>query len=240
MEEAVPEKKLSRKRRTEYHNALTDIFNSLMADPLKNGDAEIGDELRLSKAPLRIDLIITKKNESAEMKSRVCKIFRRYNIIEYKSPAADPPSLKDFNKVLGYTNIYAWEKEISVTEMTATIICFKKTTELLETLKNDLGYKILRKHPGIYYILHKGTPAEKMLGMQIVVSPELPESEFVLKVIGAKLDRKGMRKAWDLYCQNPDGLEYWWEIILQNSDNYKLFIRKKDGEDGRSSSREKT
>ena len=62
-------------------------------------------EYLLSSKPMAIDVLIIKKKNAEPIHKNIGKIFRKYNIIEYKSPS-DALSVDDFYKVYGYTNFY--------------------------------------------------------------------------------------------------------------------------------------
>ena len=49
-------------------------------------DLTFETEHELSKKPLRIDLLIIKKNRDIEIRPSYGRAFRRFNVIEYKSP----------------------------------------------------------------------------------------------------------------------------------------------------------
>ena len=68
---------------------------------------ELGDEAenllferehQLSHKPLEMDLLIIKMQNGIQLKKNIGKIFRKHNIIEYKSPK-DYLSINDFYKV---------------------------------------------------------------------------------------------------------------------------------------------
>ena len=62
-------------------------------------------EYLLSSKPMAIDVLIIKKKNAEPIHKNIGKIFRQYNIIEYKSPS-DSLSVDDFYKVYGYTNSF--------------------------------------------------------------------------------------------------------------------------------------
>jgi hypothetical protein len=130
--------KPARNERTMYHYAAVDAFKVNLAEPEKNGDVVIFSEYQLYTEPPRIDILIIVKKADIEMKSSVCKFFRTYNIIEYKSPADSKLTIHDFDKTVhGYAGFYASQNKHKRTDMTATIICFKKPAEMFEDLEND-------------------------------------------------------------------------------------------------------
>ena len=63
------------------------------------------NEHQLGKKPMEIDVLIIKKETDRPVKKNIGRIFKKYNIIEYKSPD-DSLSVDDFYKVYGYTCFY--------------------------------------------------------------------------------------------------------------------------------------
>lgn len=68
-------------------------------------DLEYHREYNLSKKPLQIDLLVIEKLKDVQIQNEIGKIFRRYNIIEYKSPD-DGLTVDDFVKTLGCQRYY--------------------------------------------------------------------------------------------------------------------------------------
>lgn len=56
-------------------------------------------EHQLSHKPLEMDLLIIKMQNGIQLKKNIGKIFRKHNIIEYKSPK-DYLSINDFIKCM--------------------------------------------------------------------------------------------------------------------------------------------
>ena len=66
---------------------------------------EMHEEYLLSKKPLQMDILIIKKLKDIQIRKDIGRIFRKHNIIEYKSPS-DNLSINDFYKVYGYACVY--------------------------------------------------------------------------------------------------------------------------------------
>ena len=62
-------------------------------------------EHQLSKEPLRMDMLIIKKDPEAVIDVDIGSIFRGHNIVEYKSPA-DSLTIDDLYKTIGYAFLY--------------------------------------------------------------------------------------------------------------------------------------
>jgi hypothetical protein len=134
-------------------------------------------------------------------------------------------SLHDFNKTVhGYAGVYASQSEICLTDMSATMVCFRKPEKLFETLEENLGYKILRKYEGVYYIYTEGLPAEKTLAVQIVVSSEIPREDYgiLLKVLGPGIDKADAEQVIALPEEVKAKLAFWWDVVYL--DNPELFL----------------
>ena len=105
----------------------------------------IEDEHMLSKKPMQIDVLIVKKKGKQPIRKNIGRIFRKHNIIEYKSPE-DYLSVNDFYKVYGYTCFYQSEtkrvKEIQPEEITITFICNHYPQKLLEHLRQFKGIEV--------------------------------------------------------------------------------------------------
>ena len=101
---------------------------------------EMHEEHLLSKKPLQMDILIIKKLQEVQIKKTIGRIFRKHNIIEYKSPD-DSLSVNDFYKVYGYACIYQSNtdriKEIDPEELTLTFVCSHYPRELLDPKHED-------------------------------------------------------------------------------------------------------
>ena len=63
------------------------------------------EEYNLSRKPLQMDTLIIKLEPGHIVSKSIGRIFRTYNIVEYKSPE-DYISVNDFYKVLGLSLIH--------------------------------------------------------------------------------------------------------------------------------------
>ena len=68
---------------------------------------EFEPEHLLSKKPMQIDVLV-KNEKDVKIKKNIGRIFRQYNIIEYKSPD-DKLNIDDFYKIYGYACLYKSE-----------------------------------------------------------------------------------------------------------------------------------
>jgi hypothetical protein len=162
--------------------------------------------------------------EEPEIKRGWGKILREHNIVEYKSQADTTPSIAVFNKVVhGYVGLYASQENIKLTDMSATIVSFKKPIALFEVLEKELNYRVLQKSKGVYYIKYRGCAAEKSLAIQVIVSPELPNSEFVLKALRRGIDATTAQKVWEQLLIEDEEYQstlapWYWMMYTENEE----------------------
>ena len=128
----------------------------------------------LSKKPMQMDELIIKVAENEAIHKNIGRIFRRYNIIEYKSPD-DNLTINDFYKVYGYCCFYQSDTdkicEIPPEELTITFICNHFPRKMVQHLKEFRGLNIIHVEAGIYYITGDAFP------MQLLVTKELDPKE---------------------------------------------------------------
>ena len=112
---------------------------------------EFVDELQLSKEPLRIDVVIIKKESGTKIKKNIGHIFEDYNIFEFKS-TNDSLSIWSYIKVIGYAVIYSAFKKVPLDDITVSFVCNPHPRELFKYLKNERGFSIEEVMQGIYYV----------------------------------------------------------------------------------------
>jgi hypothetical protein len=144
-------------------------------------DLEFNREYNLSKKPLEVDLLIIKKRADAEIVNEIGGIFRRFNILEYKSPR-DGMSIDDYYKAVGYACLYkslgTTVDAIPASELTVSLFRETYPREMMQALKKQ-GAIIKEKYPGIYYV--KGLVS---FDTQIVVTSQLSkETHSSLRVL---------------------------------------------------------
>lgn len=143
-------------------------------------------EHNISTKPMQIDVLIIKKQTDEVIHKNIGQIFRKHNIIEYKSPD-DYLCIDDFYKVYGYTCFYKSESEtvdcIKIEEVTITFVSGGYPRELVKHLKENRGFGIEKRGKGIYYITNDIIP------MQLLVTSKLSEEENLwLRCLTNKLD----------------------------------------------------
>jgi hypothetical protein len=143
---------------------------------------EFHPEYQLTSEPLRIDCVVIKKTKDIAIKKNIAAIFRKVNLLEYKSPD-DYVSVADFYKVYGYACLYASFEKTLITDLTMTFVESHHPKKLLEHLKNIRGYEVEETRQGIY------TVNGDILPIQLIDSRQLSANENLwLKGLSNRLD----------------------------------------------------
>lgn len=128
----------------------------------------------LGTKPKQIDVLIIKKYDNTPIQKNIGRIFRKYNIIEYKSPT-DYLSVDDFYLVYAYACLYKSDtnhvNEIPAENVTITFVCSHYPRELMNHLKLVRNYKVEYMEKGICYVRGDFFP------IQIVLTKELSDEE---------------------------------------------------------------
>ena len=127
----------------------------------------------LGTKPMSIDVLI-KKEEDISIRKNIGRIFRKYNILEYKGPG-DYLSVDDFYKVYGYTCFYKADAlgtdTIKVDELTISLISERFPKAMVRHLKKERGYNVKLMEDGIFYIEGDKIP------IQLIVTSQLSDKE---------------------------------------------------------------
>ena len=153
------------------------------------------NEHNLSTKPLQIDVLVIKKSTGEKILKNIGRIFRTYNIVEYKSPD-DYLSIDDYYKVYAYTYLYKSDtgkaNEIALEELTMTMVCSHYPRKLIKHLRKRRKLEIVKYSSGIYYI--KG----EVFPVQLIVTSRLSKEENLwLKSLTNNLTRT---EAEELVC----------------------------------------
>lgn len=147
------------------------FYSAAEIELISNKDElEFQREYNLGKEPFRMDLLIIKKPANVQIENEIGHIFKKYNIVEYKSPD-DSLSIDDFYKTTGYACLYKGLGEsinaIPAEELTVSIFRESFPRELFKALETS-GAKIEEHSQGIYYIT-----GNVLFSTQIVVTRQL-------------------------------------------------------------------
>ena len=148
-------------------------------------------EHELSKEPLRMDLLIIKKDDGVIVDNEIGVIFRKYNIVEYKSPD-DYLTIDDFYKTIGYACLYKGLGEkvdyVKTKDLSISFFSHKKPKKLFLSAKG-LGAVIEQKYGGVYYI-----SGIINIPIQVVVIKELQKTMYTaLKVMTKNASEEDIR-----------------------------------------------
>ena len=157
------EKRQSDKSLKQYHPPICASLELEFRENKNDIVCEI--EHQLNTKPNSIDFLVVKKNANVVMKSGLGAIFKRYNIIEYKSPR-DSLGEKVYFRTMGYANLLiAYEKDnFDMNEVTVTFVRRAKPVKLMKQLR-EWGFETEEYEPGIYHVKKMGHA-----DMQIIVT----------------------------------------------------------------------
>ena len=164
----------------------------------RNGVA-LEREHGLNTKPLLIDVLIRKKDGVKIEDNEIGKIFRRYNIVEYKSPD-DHMDIDTYYKVNGYACLFKSYGErvddIKDEEVTISLFRYAKPRRLFRYFIQK-GMVISNPYPGIYYVEGK-----TLFPVQIVVTKELDIDKHIwLVALLGKLTKQQVKKILDKASQ---------------------------------------
>ena len=153
-------------------------------------ELEFYPEYNLSKKPLQADLLIIEKNSDVQIKNAIGHIFRKHNIVEYKSPG-DGMTVDDFYKCVAYACLYKSTGEnvnaIAGDELSITMIRESYPKSMMRELKR-LGISFVKYEAGIYNSRNFFIPA------QLIVTHELkPDEHRSLRILSRKADEKDVK-----------------------------------------------
>ena len=153
---------------------------------------EFHREHQLSKKALSMDMLVVKKTADATLHNNIGRIFRKYNVVEYKSPR-DSLGIDQFYKGLSYACLYKslgqHADEIKADELTLTFIRQSAPRGLFTSLQ-AYGHTVTKQYSGIYYVTDS-----LMFPIQIIVSSELESSDHLsLRVLSDKADERDAKE----------------------------------------------
>ena len=162
-------------KRIQWHPAFCSAVRLELAD--NRDDLEFYNEYNLNSKPLQADLLVIRKSGQEEIKNKIGKLFRKYNIMEYKAPK-DGINIDSYFKTIAYACLYkAAGKEINERmqkDITISIVQERKPQKLFSLLESE-GYIISNSYKGIYYINGKYV----LFPTQFVISKELDKEQHV-------------------------------------------------------------
>jgi len=148
-------------------------------------------EYHLSKESLVMDLLIIYKRSDERLDHPIAGVFRKYNIVEYKSPK-DGLTIDDYYKVIGYACLYKGlgkkVGEVSERELTVSIFRHTYPRKMFAMLK-AAGANVYEASGGVFMvegIVHFPT--------QVIVTSRLPREEHeALRILVEGADKNDVR-----------------------------------------------
>ncbi|HJC91126.1 MAG TPA: hypothetical protein H9695_09115 [Candidatus Mediterraneibacter excrementigallinarum] len=141
------------KKKIQWHQGFSAALRITLQEEMEF--LEMQEEYLLSRKPLQIDILILKKKKELTIRKAIGRIFRRYNIIEYKSPE-DYLTINDFYKVYVYACVYQSNtdriNEVDPRELTITFVCSHFPREMVRHLEEVRGIHTKLAEKGIYYL----------------------------------------------------------------------------------------
>lgn len=188
----------------QWHPAFDAALQIELGDEAKY--LEFESEHMLTKKPMQIDVLV-KNDKHVKIQKNIGRIFRQYNIIEYKSPK-DDLNIDDFYKTYAYACIYKSDTEavdrIQATELTISFVCYHYPRAMLNKLERDRCMAVEGVDDGIYYLLGDAIP------IQLIVVPALSkENNYWLNNLRNDLKSGGeIRRFIELYEKNKNSKLY--------------------------------
>lgn len=137
-----------------------------------DADLTYETEHQLNHEPIRIDLLVIKKNKDIQIANELGAAFRGYNIMEYKSEE-DSLSIDTVFKANAYAMLYkAYADEvdgIKIDDITVTLTRLGYPRNAMKALAEQ-GYAIEEKNQGIYMVTGRA-----ILPTQIIIISRLKE-----------------------------------------------------------------
>lgn len=156
---------MTEEKNTQWHPAFTAAIHMEFVED--KADLDFQTEVTLNTMPLRVDMILIKKKKELSLKNEIGRIFRRYNLIEYKSPK-DDLNYDVFLKGIAYAYLFkSYEKhvdKISLSEMTLTFIRENRPVKLLKKLR-EINLLVEEAASGVYYISGHGEIAIQLIDL---------------------------------------------------------------------------
>lgn len=174
-------------------------------------------EFVLNTGSRRIDMVIVKKDPSMILENPIGHIFRKHNLVEYKSPC-ESLTCSAYYKTISYALSYktrSFGKEyLDLSDITITLITFHYPRRLLKELRKR-GIRITKYRNGIYYI------EEHFFQVQLVVTQRLDSKEHIwLKSLTNQMtsqqDADLLTKAYKAHLNEEEYQEYMNTIIRAN------------------------
>ena len=152
--------------RRSWHSAFVQAIQHELEDYRESLTFE--SEHQLTTEPLRIDVLIIKKEKDVVIKKNIARIFRQFNVVEYKGPG-DSVTIEAYHKTQCYARLYVALNKLDINDVSVTIAATRLPKKLLTFLNGQ--YTVVHIMPGICTVVGDACPT------QIIVSEQLPEKD---------------------------------------------------------------
>lgn len=196
--------------KVQWHPAFAAALHIELQDELEK--IIIEEEHLLGKKPMQMDVLVIKKKSDEILEKNIARIFRKHNVIEYKSPD-DSLNVNDFYKVMGYACFYQSDtekvEEINPEDITVTFVCNAYPRKMIEHLKLVRNIQIVKQEKGIYYLIGG------MFPMQLLITKQLSKKmNYWLRSLRADLKAGGeIRELVERYEKNKDS--NWCQAVME-------------------------
>ncbi len=131
------------------------------------------NEHQLGTKPKEIDILVIKRNPEEKIHKNIGRLFRTYNIVEYKSPK-DYLSIDDYYKTMGYACFYKADApktdSIKISDITVSFVFRNWPRRLAAHLIDERHLYLKKKERGLYYINGELFPVQMICTSEL--SPE--------------------------------------------------------------------
>jgi hypothetical protein len=160
-----------------WHPAFYQVIRGELAPYAESLSFE--EEHQLNTEPLRLDLLIVKKDRDLVIDKNIARIFRTDNLVEFKSPK-DYLSINDFYKACGYACLYKSITRADIADITLTFVVSVFPRRLAAHLRG-CGCAMEEISQGVHIVTGSFVP------MQIIDCRRLPDENIFLKSLNSGL-----------------------------------------------------
>ena len=159
-------------------------------------------EHQLTTEPLKIDVLIIKKEKDVVIEKNFAQIFRSCNVIEYKSPE-DSVTVEAYHKTQCYARLYASLNKVDINEMSVTVVSTLHPKKLLTFLRKQ--YTVKHTQRGIYLVEGDTCPTQVLVSVELSKEDNLWLNSLRKDLSSEQLEQiamsKGKKVPMDAYFQ---------------------------------------
>jgi len=147
------------------------VFKDVLTFNFRQLDVPIQTQVEVSRLPRTMDALVILKQPNKLEKVRletVFSYFRVYNQVEFKGKE-DLLTRAGYRLILGRTNLYLGEEDISAKEMTVTIISARKPRKVLYQCPDDVRWENVGAG---HYVSTDSLPVHLFVCNELVIEPK--------------------------------------------------------------------